>query len=162
MRWIALTFVLFFVAMISLPHPGWSQKMPPFWISNLKGETFHSRKQQTPYVISFFFTSCEPCIQEIPRLHQWMSKEFPHLPILFIDPLGEDSKEAIQEFAETLKVPLEFFYHDPLGNIGKPLFKGKREFPTIVGIKEGEVLFRYGKFDDPIMKEMRRHLSQTP
>ena len=72
-----------------------------------------------------------------------MSTNFPHVPLLFIDPIKEDSKKDIKRFSEKLEVPLSHFYKDSFGAISKKFFKGKMSFPTIVGIKGKEYLFRF-------------------
>ena len=129
---------------------------PKFWIKNMEGKRFRSSKQNSPYVISFFFVNCLPCIKEIPMLHQFMSTNFPSIPVLFIDPIKSDSKKDIKKFAnKTLKVPLSLFYKDSFGSISKKFFnKGEMFFPLIVGIKGNKYLFRYSKIDKKILNEM--------
>ena len=135
--------ILFLLVFLSPIEPTFGQTPPKFWIRSLEGKRFDSRKEKSPYVISFFFVNCPPCIKEIPLLHRFMSTNFPHVPLLFIDPIKEDSKKDIQRFSEKLQVPLSHFYKDSLGAISKKFFKGKMSFPTIVGIKGKEYLFRF-------------------
>ena len=131
------------------------QNVPKFWIRSLEGKRFDSRKEKSPYVISFFFVHCPPCIKEIPLLHKFMSTNFPHVPLLFIDPIKEDSKKDIQKFSEKLKVPKSFFYKDSFGSISKKFFKGKMSFPTIVGIRGNEYLFRFKEIDQTQLDEIK-------
>ena len=126
-----------------------------FWIRSLEGKRFDSKKEKSPYVISFFFVHCPPCIKEIPLLHKFMSTNFPHVPLLFIDPIKEDSKKDIQKFSEKLKVPKSFFYKDSFGSISKKFFKGKMSFPTIVGIRGNEYLFRFKEIDQTQLDEIK-------
>jgi len=135
-----------------------AEKFPKFFISSLKGKRFNSRKQKTPYIVSFFFTGCEPCIKEIPELHKLMVTEFPQVPLLFMDPLPDESDQEIKEFAEALNVPLDFFYHDKQGRIGKKFFKGQMEFPTIVGIQQRLILFRIPVLDEAAIQKIRNLL----
>ena len=131
-------------------------KAPPkFWIMNLEGNRFHSKKQKSPYVLSFFFVNCVPCIKEIPQLHKFMSINFPNVPLLFIDPIREDSKKDIQKFSEKLKVPQSFFYSDTFGSISRKFFKDKMSFPTIIGIGESEYLFRFNGIDKNILNKIK-------
>jgi len=155
--WIIILVVVFLGISIA-PKRGVAQKAPKFFISNLEGKRFYSKKQKIPYVISFFFVGCEPCIIEIPKLHKMMITEFPKIPLLLIDPLEEDTIGEIKEFASQLKVPIKYYYHDQLGSIGRKFFKGTMEFPTIIGIQKRKVLFRYKKFDEKSANEIRNML----
>ena len=131
------------------------QNVPKFWIRSLEGKRFDSKKEKSPYVISFFFVHCPPCIKEIPLLHKFMSTNFPHVPLLFIDPIKEDSKKDIQKFSEKLKVPKSFFYKDSFGSISKKFFKGEMSFPTVVGIRGNEYLFRFKEIDQTQLDEIK-------
>ena len=123
------------------------QNPPKFWIRSLEGKRFNSKKETSPYVISFFFVHCVPCIKEIPELYKFMSTNYPNIPLLFIDPIKDDSKKDIQGFSKKLKVPSSYFYKDSLGTISKKFFKGKMSFPTIIGISGHEYLFRFNGID---------------
>ena len=138
-----ITVIIFLVVLMFPIESTFGQTPPKFWIRSLEGKRFDSRKENSPYVISFFFVNCPPCIKEIQLLHRFMSTNFPHVPLLFIDPIKEDSKKDIKRFSEKLEVPLSHFYKDSFGAISKKFFKGKMSFPTIVGIKGKEYLFRF-------------------
>ena len=138
-----ITVIIFLVVLMFPIESTFGQTPPKFWIRSLEGKRFDSRKENSPYVISFFFVNCPPCIKEIPLLHRFMSINFPHVPLLFIDPIKEDSKKDIKRFSEKLEVPLSHFYKDSFGAVSKKFFKGKMSFPTIVGIKGKEYLFRF-------------------
>ena len=131
------------------------QNVPKFWIRSLEGKRFDSKKEKSPYLLSFFFVHCPPCIKEIPLLHKFMSTNFPHVPLLFIDPIKEDSKKDIEKFSEKLNVPLSYFYKDSFGSISKKFFKGKMSFPTIVGIRGNEYLFRFKGIDQTQLDEIK-------
>ena len=147
-----LLILLFIIPIDSI----YAETPPEFWIKNLEGKRFRSSKQNSPYVISFFFVNCPPCKKEIPMLHQFMSTNYPGIPVLFMDPIKSDSKKDIKKFAKTWKVPLSLFYKDSFGSISKKFFnKGKMYFPTIVGIKGNKYLFRYSKIDNKILNEMK-------
>ena len=124
-----------------------AENPPKFWLKNLEGKRFNSKKQKSAYVVSFFFVNCVPCIKEIPVLHKFMSTNYPDVPLLFIDPIKEDSKNDIKKFSRKLKVPLSYFYKDSFGSISKKFFKGKMAFPTIIGIRGNEYLFRFNGID---------------
>ena len=146
-----LLLLLFLIPVDSI----YAEQPPEFWIKSMEGKRFRSSKQNSPYVISFFFVDCPPCKKEIPMLHQFMSTNYPSIPVLFIDPIKSDSKKDIKKFSKTLKVPLSLFYKDSFGSISKKFFKkGKMYFPTIVGIKGKKYLFRYSKIDKKILNEM--------
>ena len=147
-----LLLLLFLIPVDSI----YAEQPPEFWIKNIEGKRFRSSKQNSPYVISFFFVNCLPCRKEIPMLHQFMSTNYPSIPVLFIDPIKSDSKKDIKKFAnKTVKVPLSLFYKDSFGSISKKFFKkGKMYFPTIVGIKGKKYLFRYSKIDKKILNEI--------
>jgi len=150
--------ILFLLVFLSPIESTFAQTPPKFWIRSLEGKRFDSRKEKSPYVISFFFVNCIPCIKEIPELYKFMNTNFPNVPLLFIDPIKEDSKKDIQRFSEKLKVPLSYFYKDSLGTISKKFFKGKMSFPTIVGIKGKEYLFRLNGIDHTKLEKIKLQL----
>ena len=141
MKLITIVFILF--TFLFSVESSFAETPPKFWIKNLEGKRFNSKKQKSPYVISFFFVHCVPCIKEIPELYKFMSTNYPNVPLLFIDPIKDDSKKDIQRFSEKLNVPLSYFYKDSFGSISKKFFKGKMAFPTIIGIRGNEYLFRF-------------------
>ena len=128
---------------------------PRFWLKNMEGKRFNSKKHKSAFVVSFFFVNCVPCIKEIPVLHKFMSTNYPDVPLLFIDPIREDSKNDIKKFSRILKVPLSYFYKDSFGSISKKFFKGKMAFPTIVGIEGKRYIFRYKGIDDITISEIK-------
>ena len=140
-----LVFLLVFLFSVETPF---GKDAPSFWIKNLERQRFDSRKQDQPYVLSFFFVHCVPCIKEIPALYKLMKSEFPETPLLFIDPVKEDSKKDILKFSKKLKVPQSYFYRDNFGSVSKKFFAGKIAFPTIIGIRDKEFKFQSNKFDD--------------
>ena len=131
------------------------QTPPNFWIRSLEGKRFNSKKVTSPYVLSFFFVNCVPCIKEIPELYKFMSTNYPNIPLLFIDPTKDDSKKDIQRFSEKLKVPSSYFYKDSLGTISKKFFKGTMSFPTIIGISGNEYLFRFNGIDESQLDKLK-------
>ena len=140
--------VILFLIVLSVPiESTFGQNVPKFWIKSLEGKRFNSKKQKSPYVISFFFVHCVPCIKEIPELYKFVSTNYPNVPLLFIDPIKDDSKKDIQRFSEKLNVPSSYFYKDSFGTISKKFFKGTMSFPTIVGIRGNEYLFRFNGID---------------
>ena len=143
-----LTFLFPIEAVIAEPPP-------KFWMKNLEGKRFSSKKQKSPYVISFFFVNCAPCIIEIPLLYKFMSTSYPDVPLLFIDPIKEDSKKDIKKFSKKLNVPLSYFYKDSFGSVSKKFFKGRMAFPTIVGIEGKRYIFRYNGIDEETISEIK-------
>jgi len=89
-----LLILLFLIPIDSI----YAENPPEFWIKNMEGKRFRSSKQNSPYVISFFFVNCPPCKKEIPMLHQFMSTNYPGIPVLFIDPIKSDSKKDIKKW----------------------------------------------------------------
>ena len=148
--------VIFLILTFLFPiESTFGQTPPKFWIRSLEGERFNSSKVKSPYVISFFFVHCPPCIKEIPLLYKFMSTNYPNVPLLFIDPIKDDSKKDIQRFSEKLNVPSSYFYKDSFGTISKKFFKDKISFPTIVGIKGNEYIFRYNVIDKSKLDEIK-------
>ena len=90
-------FLCVFVLVLGSQKPVEAKKVPNFWIRNLEGDRFDTRRHKGAYVLSFFFVNCVPCIKEIPELHAMMSKEFPGSKLLFIDPVEDDSKREIDK-----------------------------------------------------------------
>ena len=135
-----------------------AKKVRNFWISNLDGKRFDSKKEKDPIVISFFFVGCVPCIKEIPRLHKVITGEFPKAALLFIDPLPDDGGATIREFSENLKVPSSYFYHDALGRLSKRFFTGEFVFPTILVIKNRTIVAATTGFDPAAESVIREAL----
>ena len=150
-----ITVILFLIVFLSPIEFTFGQTPPKFWIRSLEGKRFNSNKEKSPYVLSFFFVNCLPCIKEIPLLHKFMTTNYPNVPLLFIDPIKEDSKKDIQRFSEKLDVPLSFFYKDSFGSVSKKFFKGRMSFPTIIGISGGEYLFRFNGIDETQLDEIK-------
>ena len=150
-----ITVILFLIVFLLPIESTFGQTPPKFWVKSLEGKRFNSKKQKSPYVISFFFVHCVPCIKEIPLLHKFMSTNFPDVPLLFIDPIKEDSKNDIKNFSKQLNVPLSYFYKDSFGTISKKFFKGTMSFPTIVGIRGNEYLFRFNGIDEKTISEIK-------
>ena len=148
LAFLLLTFLLPVESVIAKPPP-------KFWLKNLEGKRFNSKKQKSAYVVSFFFVNCVPCIKEIPLLYKFMSTDYPDVPLLFIDPIKQDSKKNIKNFAKKLNVPLSYFYKDSFGSISKKFFKKKMAFPTIVGIEGKRYIFRYNGIDEETIAEMK-------
>jgi len=153
MKLITIVFILF--TFLFSVESSFAETPPKFWIKNLEGKRFNSKKQKSPYVISFFFVHCVPCIKEIPVLHKFLSTHYPDIPLLFIDPIKKDSKNDIKNFSKKLNVPLSYFYKDSFGSISKKFFKGKMAFPTIVGIEGKRYIFRYNGIDEETIAEIK-------
>lgn len=141
-----------------LPRQPSAAKPIKFWISNFDGQRFDSRKHKGAIVLSFFFVNCPPCIEEIPALYKLITTEFPQAGLLYVDPLEDDNQETITGFAKKLGVPLKYFYHDSLGRLGKKFYKGDMYFPTIIGLKNGKVLFRINELNKETTEEIRKAL----
>ena len=150
-----ITIISLLLMFLSPIESTFGQTPSKFWIRSLEGKRFDSRKEKSPYVLSFFFVNCLPCIKEIPELYKFMNTNYPNVPLLFIDPIKEDSKKDIQRFSEKLKVPSSFFYKDSFGSISKKFFKGTMSFPTIVGIRGNEYLFRFKEIDQTQLDEIK-------
>ena len=65
-------FTLIICLSFSFLGSAFAKDAPKFWIRNLEGKRFDTRKQNQPYVISFFFVNCIPCIKEIPQFYEYM------------------------------------------------------------------------------------------
>jgi len=147
--------ILFLILFLSPIESTFGQTPPKFWIRSLEGKRFDSKKETSPYVLSFFFVNCVPCIKEILLLHKFMSTNYPNVSLLFIDPIKDDSKKDIQSFSENLNVPSSYFYKDSFGTISKKFFKGTMSFPTIVGISGNEYLFRFNGIDESQLEKIK-------
>jgi len=153
MKLITIVFILF--TFLFSVESSFAETPPKFWIKNLEGKRFNSKKQKSVYVISFFFVNCVPCIKEIPVLHKFLSTYYPDVPLLFIDPIKKDSKNDIKNFSKKLNVPLSYFYKDSFGSISKKFFKGKMAFPTIIGMRGNEYLFRFNGIDETQLDKIK-------
>ena len=51
-----IVFLLVFLFSVETPF---GKDAPSFWIKNLERQRFDSRKQDQPYVLSFFFVHCQ-------------------------------------------------------------------------------------------------------
>ena len=150
-----LTLLLVLATGLALAQPA-----PQFWIRNLEGQRFDSRKVgDEPIVVSFFFVHCVPCLKEIPELHAFISEQLPEVHLLFIDPIKEDSKQDMIGFAERLGVPQKFFYKDSLGIVSRKFFTGVQQaFSTIVGLKGRQELFRLSGLPEGALDQILERL----
>jgi thiol-disulfide isomerase/thioredoxin len=151
------------VSLFSLSPPTVEAKeFQRFFIKNLDNKRFDTRKHRgSPFVMSIFFTKCVPCIKEIPQLYTFMSENFPKVPLLFVDPLDEDSKNDIRKFAEELNVPAELFYKDSMGIVSKRFFGGGQfVFPVILGLQDLNYIFRFSGIDANIIAEIKSILKE--
>lgn len=119
-----------------------AEKAPRFWIKNLNGERFDTKRHKGPILVSFFFVGCVPCIKEIPMLRTFVETKIPHVALLYVDPIKEDTQADVEEFAKQLNVPAKYFYRDPLSRLMRKFFKEQIGFPTIVGVKNKMKVFR--------------------
>ena len=153
-----IKYVVVLLVCLSPYEMAFGKEIPKFWIRNLEGKRFDSRKQNQPYVLSFFFVGCVPCIKEIPQLYEFMESNHPEIPLLFIDPIKEDSKKDILKFSKKLNVPESLFYKDNFGSISKKFFKGKFAFPTIIGLSGSKFIFRFNGMDDETLNKIQKSL----
>ncbi len=130
-------------------------QVPEFWIKNLEGTRFDATTRSGPIVVSFFFVGCVPCIKEIPMLYDFMQREFPQAALLFVDPVQDDSGRSVAEFAHRLNVPDKFFYRDPLGRLLRKFFSEQIAFPTIVGVRDGNLVFRLAGINEGSLQTIR-------
>jgi len=147
----------FFLLLFSSTLIAAKQPAPDFWLSNLERTRFDSREQTAPYVISFFFIGCVPCLKEIPALHNWMRANAPAGGLLFISPVRQDSKKDIERYATSLQVPTKSFYSDPFGNVLRKFFPNQPQaiFPTLVGVKNNQIHFVRHELDQQTFEELK-------
>ena len=143
-----------------LPASLLAKPIPNFWIKNLEGQRFDTKKHKGPFVVSFFFVGCVPCIKEIPALHAFMKEEFPDTGLLFVDPIREDSQSEVEDFAARLNVPESFFYRDPLSRLLRKFFREQIGYPTIVGVNNRVLLFRMNGINENSLVQVREALSK--
>ncbi len=143
-----------------------TEPMPPapsFWLSNLERDRFDSRTQAEPYLVSFFFVGCVPCLEEIPTLYRLREQHFPNTPLLFISPLREDTPERIGRFADQLQVPRSFFYADRFGQVARKFFpdQQKLRFPALFLLDSQRVRLRSYMLDEVTQKRLIRELNSV-
>ena len=155
--WLFVTGAIGLQAAEPLPAP------PSFWLSNLEQDRFDSRIQVEPYLVSFFFVGCVPCLEEIPTLYRLREQHFPNTPLLFISPLREDTPERIRRFADQLQVPHSFFYADRFGQVARKFFPGQQQlrFPTLFLLDSQRVRLRSYVLDEATQTRLVRELGVT-
>jgi len=155
--WLFVTGAIELQAAETLPAP------PSFWLSNLERERFDSRTQVEPYLVSFFFVGCVPCLEEIPTLYRLREQHFPNTPLLFISPLREDTPERISRFADQLQVPHSFFYADRFGQVARKFFPGQQQlrFPTLFLLDSQRVRLRSYVLDEVTQTRLIRELNSV-
>ncbi|NJO88531.1 MAG: TlpA family protein disulfide reductase [Chloroflexia bacterium] len=83
------------------------QQASDFEVVTIAGEQISlSELRGKVVVLNFWFTTCKPCIQEIPRLN----KEFSNLEnkgLIFVS-LCTDSKEKVEKFLERMSLSSDF------------------------------------------------------
>ena len=122
----------------------------PFRITNLEDKLFDSRSELgEPIVISFFFTRCPPCWEEMPQLFTYMKKENKLDRLLFVDSYVDakgievsnpDTRQDVEEFAEKLKIDPANVYFDTLGSLLKKFIK-IGAFPKAKATKKTKIMW---------------------
>ena len=90
--------ILFLLVFLSPIESTFGQTPSKFWIRSLEGKRFDSRKEKSPYVISFFFVNCIPCIKEIPELYKFMNTNYPNVPLLLLIPSRKIQRKIFKDF----------------------------------------------------------------
>ena len=67
-------------------------------------------------------------------------------------------RKTLKKFAQKLCVPKSYFYKDNFGSVSKKFFKEKFSFPTIIGVKGKDYLFRFDGMDDETLNKINRSL----
>ena len=93
-----ITVILFLLVFLSPLDSTFAQTPSKFWIRSLEGKRFESKKEKSPYVLSFFFVNCIPCIKEIPELYKFMNTNYPNVHLLFIDPSRKIQRKIFKNF----------------------------------------------------------------
>ncbi len=154
-------------------------KAPYFRITSISSKRFDSRKKSGEViVISFFYTSCPPCIKEMPELYAFMKKHKKLENLLFVDPwvkamsIGKkpDSKHKVKKFTSKLKISDHNVYLDSIGTLTKnfskkKIFKKARTlgssviFPTIIVInKKGHISYVQEGSDPEFLSKIEKLL----
>ena len=72
-------------------------KVPNFSVKSIDDQEFNTQKLKGKIlVISFWFTTCAPCVAEMPALNR-LVKEYSHKNVVFLA-FGRDTKNEISEF----------------------------------------------------------------
>ena len=132
-------FVIVLTCLLFIIFSGSLKSMEPmeirsFWIENIEGKEFNSRKALgEPIVISFFFTRCPPCRKEMPELFSYMKKENRLHQLMFVDSYVKikgidvhdepDTERGIKKFIEELKISPANVYFDEFGSLLKEFIK---------------------------------------
>ncbi len=154
-------------------------RSPRFKIRNLNNKGFKSSKvENETIVVSFFYTRCRPCTEEMPQLYKAMKHAGKERFLLFIDPYvthvgfkdKPDSVRSIRRFVNKLKIPYANVYFDSLGKILKKFQetgvfqKAKKAgalivFPTIVVIdKKGNIVRVFEGAEENFLAEIEELL----
>ncbi len=155
-QWIKSSLILS-ILLILLNHKVLAAKpAPKFWISNLEGTRYHSKKNARNQIISFFYVDCVPCRKEISDLYLTVTQKLRDVDLLFIDPRKEDSIGRIKWLAQKLNVPEKYFYHDALSSLADKFFppQKSRVFPTIILIQNHRIIATWHEFSGARKQEL--------
>jgi thiol-disulfide isomerase/thioredoxin len=99
------------------PAPPLPEFLPPLQLTTIDGRPVHGTDfADRPLLLSFFFSACAPCIQEVPILNAFASRhpEFHYLAVTF------DSKEEAARFVQQHKLqwPVVADAHDFISAAG--------------------------------------------
>lgn len=90
-----------------------------------------------------------------------MAQDYPEVPLLFADPIKEDSVKKTKRFARKLKVPKNYFCKDSFGAVGSKFSMDKRGYPTIFGINGSEYLFIVKGLDSASLGKIKEKVSMN-
>ncbi|WP_317249680.1 TlpA family protein disulfide reductase [Aquimarina acroporae] len=112
--------------------------MPDFKVQTIDGKTITNKMLQGKMsIINFWFTTCPPCVAEIPGFNEIVAK-YGTDKVNFIS-IGKNSKTEIEQFLE--KHPWDFLHISNEEGIVQNIFKIQLGYPTTYIInKEGVII----------------------
>ena len=137
---------------------------PPFSLTSLEGQKFELAALRGKVVVmNFWFTGCEPCVAEMPRLNALVNK-FKHEGVVFIAP-SWDNPATLRSFLKDHK----FKYH-VVPNAAEMIINTYRDespntvFPTHIVIdREGKIDTRVtGVKQFDVLRKAIARLVKTP
>ncbi len=85
------------VAVDNNDKPWVGQNIPPFFLKDINGDQFNSKSLiGKPLVINLWFTTCGPCIEEMPDLNK-LRNEYKDSDVIFLA-ITFDTKMAVRNF----------------------------------------------------------------
>ncbi|MCY1635922.1 TlpA family protein disulfide reductase [Marinifilum sp. D737] len=139
-------------------NKGLNKPAPDFEVEDIYGNHYKlSDLKDKTIVLNFWFTSCKPCVAEIPVLSQLVSDNNSNKDVIFLA-LATDKKKRVDTFLQ--KHPFAYHVIANSTDLAKKYKVGA--FPTHFVIKNGLIVSKILGASENIKNELQKAIDEKP